>query len=415
MPRTAIVLNMFYTGLGIARSLGEHGVPVTGLTAREGIYGNYTRYATLRACPDSRDEPEKLFSFLLKLGAEAADRPIIFPTRDDDVLFLDHYREPLARYFDLILPSPGAVRGCLDKWETYLHARHARVDTPQCWVVGDKQDLLDAADEISYPCVMKPVFSNDWRVKDRWEQVGSRKAIGIESRGQLLAEYAQVSVADPRVLIQEMVPGEDDQLFIVACYLDRDCRLVASFTAQKLLQIPAGFGTGCVVQTVDRPELVEPAAALLRSLGFSGIAEVEFKRDASCGKYKLIEVNARPWDQHTLGKASGVDLIYIAYCEAAGLPLPAIRVSEAGWKWIAEDAYLTAALRLMWKRDRGILRLAAVGRGRRTYGIWSGSDKRPFIIYMTKFVPQLIWTGLRRLFKQASLPYYRRLDAKAKG
>jgi hypothetical protein len=45
MPPPAIVMNMFYTGLGIARSLGERGVPVVGLTARRGAYGNWTRYA----------------------------------------------------------------------------------------------------------------------------------------------------------------------------------------------------------------------------------------------------------------------------------------------------------------------------------------------------------------------------------
>ena len=33
-------MNMFYTGLGIARSLGEHGVSVIGLSAHRRIYGN---------------------------------------------------------------------------------------------------------------------------------------------------------------------------------------------------------------------------------------------------------------------------------------------------------------------------------------------------------------------------------------
>ena len=33
MKPPAVVLNMFYTGLGIARSLGEQGIPVIGLSA----------------------------------------------------------------------------------------------------------------------------------------------------------------------------------------------------------------------------------------------------------------------------------------------------------------------------------------------------------------------------------------------
>ena len=33
MRPTAIVMNMFYTGLGIARSLGAQGIPIVGLSA----------------------------------------------------------------------------------------------------------------------------------------------------------------------------------------------------------------------------------------------------------------------------------------------------------------------------------------------------------------------------------------------
>ena len=60
---TAVVMNLFYTGLGIARSLGERGIPVVGLTSQHRIYGNFTRYASVRFCPDSRSEPGSLLPF----------------------------------------------------------------------------------------------------------------------------------------------------------------------------------------------------------------------------------------------------------------------------------------------------------------------------------------------------------------
>ena len=44
-------MNMFYTGLGIARSLGEKGIPVIGLSAHRGVYGEYTRYAKIMRSP----------------------------------------------------------------------------------------------------------------------------------------------------------------------------------------------------------------------------------------------------------------------------------------------------------------------------------------------------------------------------
>src|SRR5205823_4324969 len=131
-----------------------------------------------------------------------------------------------------------------------------------------------------------------------------RKAVGVFSPEELVAEYQIIECAESRALLQEMVPGGDQQLWIAACYMDRNGRLTAGFTAQKLVQVPEAFGTGCIVQTQERPGLLEAAAGLLEKIGFTGVAEVEFKQDAA-GVYQLIEINSRPWDQHRLGHACG--------------------------------------------------------------------------------------------------------------
>ena len=132
MHPTAVVMNMFYTGLGIARSLGEKGIPVIGLSAQRGIYGNFTRYAKCLACPDSRSEPEELLSFLLKLGKAVGSRSVLFPTRDHDLVFLDRFRRELEPSYSLVVPESGPLSACLDKWQTYLAAQQSGVPTPKC-------------------------------------------------------------------------------------------------------------------------------------------------------------------------------------------------------------------------------------------------------------------------------------------
>jgi len=175
--------------------------------------------------------------------------------------------------------------------------------------------------------------------------------------------------------------------------------LVASFNTQKHRQIPETFGTGCIEQGVDRPEVVEPAVRLLQKMQFSGIAEVEFKWDAAAEQFKLIEINPRPWDQHRLGNACGVDLIHLAYCEKAGLPTPAITKRPAGTKWIAEDAFCVAALTAFVKRDPNFRILLRQAKGKRIYGIWSASDPLPFLVYfLTRFLPSLAGRGLAALW-----------------
>lgn len=398
MQPSAVVMNMFYTGLGIARSLGRHNVPVVGLTAQRGVYGNFTRFAKTVYCPDSRREPEALLAFLQNLARDLGHRAVIFPTRDDDVVFLDRFREELEPHFILTVPRHSAVSACLNKWETYQWAERAGVATPKCWLIEKEQDLQRVLPEVTYPCVLKPLAAHHWRQGTNWKIVGGRKAVRVSSPQELIAEYGTIARADERALLQQMVPGGDDCLTIAACYLDRRSDFVAGFNAQKLLQVPEEFGTGCIVQSTHRPEIFEPAVRLLKAMSFNGIAEVEFKWDATKQDYQLIEVNPRPWDQHRLGPACGIDLVYLAYCEHAGLRMPAVARPVPVHKWIAEDAFLAAALHLLRRRDPRLRSLFHLARGKRVYAMWSAADPLPFLAYLTMhFIPGLLASGVRVL------------------
>lgn len=400
---TAVVMNMYYTGLGIARSLGRRGIPVIGLSAQRMGYGNFTRFAKIVHCPDSRHEPEALLTRLQALGKEIGHRSVIFPTRDDDLVFLDRYREALEPYFILAVPERAALNICLSKWETYLWAEKTGVATPKCWFAETEEEVRRIAPGVTYPCVAKPVAAHHWRQGGNWGLVGGRKAICVSSPEELLAEYALIARADQRVLLQEMIPGEDDCLVIAACYLDRDSNWVAGFNTQKLVQSPEGFGTGCIVQSVDRPELFAPTLQLLQGMRFSGIAEVEYKWDSRTGSFRLIEINPRAWDQHILGGACGVDLTYFSYCEHAGLPVPVAAKKISHRKWIAEDAFFMAALQYLWRRDPKLVSLFRRARGKRIYAIWSVRDPLPSLAYVTTYLlPELVRLGARSLWSVLS-------------
>ena len=395
---TAVVMNMFYSGLGIARSLGELGLPVVGLTSQRGIYGNFTRYANVRFCPDSKTDPEGLFAYLTGLAGQLGHRAIIFPTRDADLAFLDRFRERLSPHFEMVLPERSVLKLSLDKWETYKCAQRAGVSTPKSWVIESDTDFNRIVPEITYPVVLKPIAADHWRHGNNWTLVGGRKAIAVSSQDELLAEYTAVARANPRVLVQELIQGSDEFLFIAACYFDKNSNCAASFNTRKLLQVPQGFGTGCIVQTANLPEVVETTVRLLAEMRFTGVAEVEYKWDSLKKEYRLIEINPRPWDQHRLGQSCGVDLIHFAYCEKAGLPQPKTAKGPIGLKWIAEDTFITLAVRLIYRGDSMFWTLLRLARGKRIYAIWSWRDPLPAIAYcFGRFIPGLLGDGLSAL------------------
>jgi predicted ATP-grasp superfamily ATP-dependent carboligase len=81
------------------------------------------------------------------------------------------------------------------------------------------------------------------------------------------------------------------------------------------------------------PAVMEPAVRLLAAVQFTGLVEVEFKRDLRDGKYKLLDVNPRLWGWHTLGARAGVDFSYLLWQMLHGEPVPAVR-ARPGVQWV---------------------------------------------------------------------------------
>jgi D-aspartate ligase len=335
------VLNPYYTGIGIARNLHRRGIKVYGLSSTRSAPGTWSRFFTaIYDVPDGRDEPEALYRRLVEISKHHAEAPVIFPTRDFDVLFLHRYRERLSSFYR-VPQSPGdSVLRLLDKFETATVAKRHEIGVPTTVYCSSRQEVDQQGASLSFPVVVKPRFAYQWRQKGAWEKVQSRKAVLIETMDQLLDEYQLLSGVTKEVLIQEYISGGDSDGAVCCCYIDEAGDLIGYFTLQKLRQSPPFVGTSCVVEATDIPEIVAPARRLLRAVGYIGLAEVEFKYDKDRGTFALIEVNPRHWDQHELGTAVGVNLSWIAYQVATGGCAPRQTPTyerSARRKWIAEN------------------------------------------------------------------------------
>jgi predicted ATP-grasp superfamily ATP-dependent carboligase len=374
-----VILNMFYSGLAIARQLHGKGMRVIGLSADRAIYGNFTRLCEVRRAPNSKDDPQGLREFLL----QAADLQgaIIFPTRDADVIFLDRFRSDLEPRYRLAIPPAECLRRTIDKHQLARIALDAGIAVPRTLQLDSAAELDRVAEEVGFPCVVKPVSSFQWHQGDAWQRVGSRKAIRINDRKTLVSEYHEISQVTPQVLIQEWIPGGVDQIVVLGGYVGEDSELLSYFTARKILQSPDDCGTGCIVRSEPIDDIVEPTRTLFRALRYQGMAEVEYKYDARTGEYKLIEINTRHWDQHQLGDASGANLSWVAYCHLTGRSIPPAPESVAVATWIAEDALFLRLLRGIFHPNLRIPHLAAKISGPRMYAILAGGDPLPFLRY----------------------------------
>ena len=149
---------------------------------------------------------------------------------------------------------------------------------------------------------------------------------------------------DPRVVVQEVIPGPDEFLLYFVCYMNRDQEMLGAFTGRKVRVTPIHFGSASYVQTMYDARLEEQCLAFLSSAGFWGICGIEVKQDERDGQRKLVEINPRYglWDE--IGQYIGVDIGYIAYCDLLGLPVVPAYAFQPHYRWVSLERDVRAFL-----------------------------------------------------------------------
>ena len=151
--------------------------------------------------------------------------------------------------------------------------------------------------------------------------------------------------------------------------------------ARKLRQWPPEAGSSCLGEEVRNDVVLETTLDLFQRLGYRGLGYLEMKRDVRTGKHYIIEANVgRPTGRSAIAEAGGVPLLYTAYCDSMGLPLPENREQQySGAKWIDLRHDFQSAW-TYWRRGQLTLGdwVASV-RGRKGYAVFSLRDPLPFL------------------------------------
>ena len=323
----AIVMQVSWAnGLDIIRDLSQAGVPLLALDSNARALGLHSRLAAGDVCPDPREDEAAFLRFLEDLGPHFSRRPVLFPTHDQYIWPISRHAERLEKWFIIPFSRWETMRRLHDKREQLETAWRVGVDTPKTVFVDGDDDLERGAEEIGFPAIFKPVESLAFKVRFR------RHVLEIGSRDELLRVYDAVRDCGT-LMLQDIVPGGDEELYTLGSYLDAQSRPLAQFTGHKLRQHPPRFGHVSMAVSAWVPELAEAGLRLLHELGYHGVSQVEFKRDPRDGRYRLMEVNARHWMWHSLATACGVNLSLAAYRDAIGDPYMAPRQVD-GKKWV---------------------------------------------------------------------------------
>ena len=365
----AIVLGGNFVGLGIVRSLGAQGIPVWVFDAdRSKSIAQFSRFTTRFV----ETGEEAIVDVLLREGGlHGLNGWVIFPVTDEYIEILSANRELLGSIFRVTTAPPEITRFALDKRLTYRRADELQIAAP--WTLaGNSFDEIEA-EGVLYPVILKPAVNHHFFPQT------NIKALPADNRSELQRGFAQMTryIPPDEILVQERIPGGGENQFSY-CAVCKDGRAYGSLVAQRSRQYPVDFGNASTfVVTVNQPVVEAAGRRFLESIGFDGLAEVEFKFDPRDGKYKILDVNLRTWGWHRLGKAAGIDFPYLLWRQALGLPVPAMGVPrDAAWIREITDFVSIAKSRQPWSEVKKLLR--ALYSRRFTSSTFSLVDPVPF-------------------------------------
>lgn len=370
---TAIVLGLGTNGLCVARALGGHKIPLIIVEKQENCNQVHlkTRYGKKEILPALVGRP--LLVFLGKLTTEC----ILFPTTDEQVSWLSQNRGSLPANIRMIFPDNAIVQELLDKEKFFEFCTENGFLLPPYFFVNRKQDILKAASPLQYPLIIK--------APQKVYKKGLAKAYIVDSAEELVELWQIISKLHHEFVVQEYIAGTDADVYFCLQYISQRGELLASFTGRKIRQWRPLCGGTASCEPADVPSLCETTFKVLREAGFHGIGSMEYKFDKRSGRYYIVEPTVCRTDfQEQVAIANGVNIPFLAYCDACGLEVEP-KVDTKGttaWMHVMHDR-LAAAYYIKNKtmtRKQWFHTLSKV----RSFDLFSVRDPLPSFAYLLR-------------------------------
>ena len=232
----------------------------------------------------------------------------------------------------LVLPPHPTVLRAFDKRQTTSLAQTLGVAVPATATIASDADAGRCARELAYPLVLKPCSSVE-------QTTGAVRATGApayaRNSGEFLAAWRDLRARCSAALVQEFVNGTGIGFFA----LMRHGEPVAEFAHRRLRDVrPTGSGSSLRMSVQPDRRSRDAALAILKALGWHGVAMVEF-RVRPDGTPVFLEVNGRFWNSLGLAVAAGVDFPMLVARLAEDREMPQPPVYEAGLRgrWLLGD------------------------------------------------------------------------------
>jgi len=375
--------------LAIMRSLGALGVPLYGVDGDPDAPALRSRYCRERVILNFNEQaPKPYLDGLLALGRRIGRRAILIATSDETTQFVADHREALREHYVFQDNPPELIRSLASKREMFGLATQHGVPTPQTVFPRNVEDVERYAATGRFPVMLKGIYGNRLAARTH------KKMVIVQSRAELLADYRDMEDPDdPNLMLQEYIPGGDDQVYIFNGYFNPESDCLVGFTGHKIRQFPIHVGCASLGECRWNETVAQITTRFMKAVGYKGILDIGYRLDARDGQYKVLDINPRIGQAFRLFVADNDhDVARALYLDFTNQPQPEV-VRREGRRWMIEDFDLISSLHYYQEGSLRPLEWLRSFSGVQESAWFCWKDPAPFVVMLRRLS--------RRLFKWA--------------
>lgn len=310
--------------LSLVRAFGARGIACW-VCASQWVPGSASRFARHWKIADPRDDEAAMIDGLIALARRQSRPPVIVTGCDQHAQALARHRERLREVALPCIAGSDAVELLIHKARFSAWAEAHVASYPRSQTATQFQ----AEEPDAFPVVVKPNhrgFANAAKLSlPSEEELHERRFTLIANAAEWAAFKQRQEKYLPHLLVQQYIRGTSASKYSVCLYADRNSEIRALFIGRRMRGYPALYGDATLVQSDAVPDSVlAEVAAMVKSLGYEGIAEAEFNQDEVTGEFHLLEMNPRCWGWIGITTGTVCDIPWIAYQDLTGQEVGAV-------------------------------------------------------------------------------------------
>lgn len=290
--RNVIVFGINHTNtLGLVRSLGEAGYPVTVLLEPCDLKFCPLRFSKyIKNLYHLKDRAEGI-RILKDVSKSESEKPAVLCGSDSSISLIDEHYEKLQDFVEVFNANgeQGRINYFMDKANTFELAEKAGLNLIKTWHI---RDVKEVPEDIVYPCITKGNNSTGSSKKDMFI---------CRSRDELLAHLRE----GVDYLVQEFIEKEYE-IDVNGVSINHGKDVLIPAVVRKIREEYGRQSDYIVIEKIPEDLNVEAIKKFVAAIGYEGLFSVEFMKKGD--KFYFLEINLRNDGVNHLYTDAGVNM-----------------------------------------------------------------------------------------------------------